>query len=424
MAVSRFNSLVGYARERTLLLGAISIRVVASAIYLVLLWAVARIDGPAAAADFVCVISFCYVSSMLGRFGTDQAIPRRAFHFRNVANSRASSILLTHLVTGLVSVPFAALIIQWISVALLGQTGTHLSTIEVAIIAMLFAVAQTFSVAAQSAGFSVRSAVVFPLASWLLLLAAIAFGLELSASTYLVCFGLPALFGLVVMWKGLRWYGVRPRARWLWEGRHYYIMAINFYSMAWVPNLFLHALVSPTDLVFINAAVRVAATQQLPASAAIAYFQPILAIKSIERRFNEIELILSRVIILNFAAQIFLILGGTFLLWAIKPPFDVRSAWIIGPFLVSNLIAGLLGPSGPTLSMMNAQAAMAKISTITTGAGLFASLLAAIYYGSIGYALVASTANIIQSGIYALMLWRRWGIFGMARVAQPNRIVK
>lgn len=398
-------------------LSAVGTRILASAAYLLLVLLVTHQAGAAEAANLICTVSFCYVSSMLGRIGTDQLIYSQSHQFRD-KQVAAADILLTHLCTGVLLVTLFSVIAQYIAIQLGGQTGTGMEVAEVALIGGLFSITQTLASALQARGLSITSVFVFPLSLWVLLATfQLEFG-HLGFLHYIIAMSVPITLAAFAIARFVPLHGGRVRRHWLWVGRHHYVMAISFYATNWMPNLYLQVLIPAGDLVAINAASRFGALQNMPASAATSYFQPSFAINAKEGRLAATENTLAWIISMNIAMQVamvliilplYLYLGNSLL--------DDSALYILAIFLVANAVIAILGPSGPVLSMMGNQATLAKVSFFIMACSIPIGAVAAIQFDAIGFAVAASAATVLQSVVYAVILRRRWGISGLGRIA-------
>lgn len=406
--------LTGFLRARLLPATAIGLRIIASAAYLLLIWLISKRDGVQATADFIFLISMFYVTSLMGRVGTDQLISANAIHFRKKVNSRGTSILFTHLMAGIFIVSLSSFTLMMILQLLFGVSAT-LNYFETISIAVLFSCVQTFSTAFQARGNILLSVFVFPLLSWIViglwLLVA-----SLSYSAYLLAFSLPVLIGLAQLVPSLQTGKTYFRRRWLLAGRHYYVMGVNFSITNWAPYLYLHAFVPAGELVLINTVARLMSLQAMPSNAAVQQFLPNFSMNKVSGRSDFNERIIGFIILLNIMSLILLILllAGIYLFY-VDLPLSGGDYFIVGAFFVANLVVSLLGPSGPVLSMMGAQVELARISTAIMLSGLISGILTTFAFGGKGYAIVFAVSTIVQAAIYTSLLNRRWGISGFRR---------
>jgi O-antigen/teichoic acid export membrane protein len=396
------------------LLIAMSVRVAASAVYVALIFLANRWSGAADVAGLVYILAICYIASALGRIGTDQLISARASHFRKPLGIKAGSILYTQLAYMVATVPLAALVIHY-GVALTGYAAPSvMPSLLLALTALSFALGQTVATTWQAMGHPTLTVLVFPLSSYLILLAMTLAGIGFSGPATALSFAVPALVGLIPL---LRRFPFRPHLlslRWLRESGHYFVMGINFYLAAWAPFTFMHTLLSAPDVVLVNLATRLAALQSLPSNAIAGYLMPVFAINTRDGNAAKTEKTMRDVILLTLVFQVvYLLLLWTLYVWAPDVAGLNTNGLIVLLFIlaIGQFINGLTGPVGPALLMAGEQKLMALTSTIITLVTLFTGIAAAKWGGATGFCLNLAAALIVQNLIYATFLTRKTGIF-------------
>jgi O-antigen/teichoic acid export membrane protein len=401
------------SQHTLLLLLAMASRMFASAMYVVTVFLVNRNVTANDAAAFVYVIAICFVSSALGRIGSDQQISANAHLLRRKHLGKAASLFYVCLLVGLVLVPSVALLVHLVIVWISPASAPAVSLFTIAVTSSVFAAGQSIATMLQAKGMTLTPIVIFPLAPYVALgiLAALTPASVVPALP--LAFAIPTALGLLLALSVLRF---RPRLfslRWMKDSWLYYILDINHFVGAWAPFTYLHLLLSAGDIVLLNLATRISALQSMPSNAVGAYLMPQFAINFKEGNKRLTEAVMAKVILVTLAFQVFYLVALV-LLYIYNPLIagvQVDTMIIILIVLsVGQFVNGLTGPVGPALLMSGNRAFMAKTSWIIFVASIALGIILAKWGGVLAFSFGVAISVITQNLIYSWVLYRRTGI--------------
>jgi O-antigen/teichoic acid export membrane protein len=424
-ACQAIDSGEGLLRSWGKLTFAMGLRVGASVCYLALVTLIAQRSGAASAAELVYVFAIAFVSSNLGRYGADQQIAKNASIFRTKRILRAGSLISTHAVCAVTTVPVIAIAIHVIALSF--GDAAKLAFLPpplwvIALAAAGLALGQTASAAWQAAGFPTASVVVFPFATYALL-----------ALVYVVA---PSMLQDAYGWSGAFTGGVGlgalffkkiiivmpPRLAWLRHNGYFYIMGLSFYISAWLPFVYLPSILSAADVVLLNLAVRLSSIQSLPSNAIAGYLMPQFAVHAERKEFAKIEGTMRQVITITAAFQVLYLVALLVALKVFPQMAGLNVPQLIPVFLilsVGQVINGLTGPVGPALLMLGQQRAMAFYSLFACVAVTIVGYWIAGLWGAIGFAVVVAFFVSLQNFVYFWLLTSQTGLNPFRNRSRP-----
>jgi O-antigen/teichoic acid export membrane protein len=409
------------SQHTLLLLLAMAIRILASAMYVLTVFLVNRNASSNDAAAFVYVIAICFVSSALGRIGSDQQISANADLLRRKYPVKAASLFYVCLLTGFVLVPSIAVLVHlgivWISLASAPQIGIF----TIAMTAMVFAAGQSIATMLQAKGMTITPILIFPLIPYVVLgVTAVAAPTQTLAALP-AAFAVPMALGLLLSVRMLPFVPRLFSLRWMKDSWHFYVLDINHFVGAWAPFTYLHLLLSAGDIVLLNLATRISALQSMPSNAVGAYLMPQFAINFKDGNKKATEAVMAKVILVTLAFQ-FVYLVALVLLYAFNPIIGgVKIDTMIIILIVLSIgqfVNGLTGPVGPALLMAGNKSFMAKTSWVIFVASILLGVVLAKLGGVLAFSFGVALAVVTQNLIYSYMLYRRTGISmsGMVKV--------
>jgi O-antigen/teichoic acid export membrane protein len=409
------------SQHTLLLLLAMATRILASAMYVLTVFLVNRNASSNDAAAFVYVIAICFVSSALGRIGSDQQISANADLLRRKHLVKAASLFYVCLLTGLVLVPAVAVLVHvgiiWISPASAPQVGIF----TIAVTAMVFAAGQSIATMLQAKGMTVTPILIFPLLPHVVLGVTAVVAPTQTLAALPAAFAVPMALGLLLALRVLPFVPRLFSLRWMKDSWHYYILDINHFVGAWAPFTYLHLLLSAGDIVLLNLATRISALQSMPSNAVAAYLMPQFAINYKDGNRKATEAVMAKVILVTLAFQFFYLVALA-LLYVFNPSIGgVKIDTMIIILIVLSIgqfVNGLTGPVGPALLMSGNRSFMAKTSWVIFVASIILGIILAKLGGVLAFSFGVAFAVIAQNLIYSYVLYRRTGISlaGMAKV--------
>jgi O-antigen/teichoic acid export membrane protein len=265
----------------------------------------------------------------------------------------------------------------------------------------------------QARGHSLLPIVVFPFTSYAIIAASAVLRPDLTVSVMIWSFVIPAIIGML--------YGVwvmpprrlRLRWRWLTSSLYFYMLDISHFVGAWAPFTYLHLILTPSEVVILNLATRLASLQSMPSNAVGAYLAPQFSINFKTNTTSETEVTMMRVLTISLLFQLFYSAALIVLLFVTPTIAGIDTSKLVLILLVLSIgqfVNGMTGPVGPALLMSGSRMLMVFTSwTILFLATLFGVLLA-MAGGVLAFSISISVASLAQNLIYAFYLNQRTGI--------------
>jgi O-antigen/teichoic acid export membrane protein len=404
---------ISLSRKTIHLLAAMGARICASAMYVLAVFLVNRNATAEDASALIYVISVCFVSFALGTVGLDHQIPAHAIYFQRKASPKAVSIFYTFILAQTILVPAVAMLIHGVFSSFNTTGLPQVSLLYMGTTALAFSLAQTIAVVMQARGHSLLPIVVFPFTSYAIIAASAVLRPDLTVSVMIWSFVIPAIIGMLYGLWVMPPRRLRLRWRWLTSSLYFYMLDISHFVGAWAPFTYLHLILTPSEVVILNLATRLASLQSMPSNAVGAYLAPQFSINFKTNTTSETEVTMMRVLTISLLFQLFYSAALIVLLFVTPTIAGIDTSKLVLILLVLSIgqfVNGMTGPVGPALLMSGSRMLMVFTSwTILFLATLFGVLLAMVG-GVLAFSISISVASLAQNLIYAFYLNQRTGI--------------
>jgi len=396
------------------ILQAISVRVAASATYVLAVFLVNRNATTEDAAALVYLVSICFVSSALGRIGSDQQLAAHASNFRSSIRIKAASLYYSRVLLCVTVVPLVAIALHG-TILLFGTAPIQKVSLPLAAIsAALFALSQTSATTWQASGFPTVTVIIFPFIAYASLCTIAVWDVSLILQSFPYAFGVPAALGFALCAWRLPFRLDTLSLNWVRQSWSYYLIDINFYLGAWAPFTYLHFILTPAEIVILNLATRLAALQSMPSNSISSYLMPAFSISFRERNMEQVRSIMTQVILLTMGFQA-LYMAALLFAYFLSPQvlgMDTDGLILVLIILaIGQFVNGLAGPIGPALLMSGAKRLMAISSWVLLVCSTIAGIVFAIFGGVLAFSVSISLAVIAQNFLYIWFLHQRTGVF-------------
>jgi O-antigen/teichoic acid export membrane protein len=395
------------------LLAAMGARICASAMYVMAVFLVNRNATPEDASALIYVISVCFVSFALGTIGLDHQIPAHAIYFRRKSSPKAVSIFYTFIAAQAILVPACAMSIHGVISSFHATGVPQLGLPYVGITALAFSLAQTIAVVMQARGHSLMPIMIFPFTSYAMIAASTVVRPDLTVSVMIWSFVLPAIAGMIYGLWVMPPKRLRLRWRWLSSSLYFYMLDISHFVGAWAPFTYLHLFLTPSEVVILNLATRLASLQSMPSNAVGAYLAPQFSINFKTNMTSETEATMMRVLMISLLFQVLYSIALIVMLFVVPAIGGIDTSKLLFILLVLSVgqfINGITGPVGPALLMSGSRMLMVLTSWTIFILATALGVMLALAGGVLAFSISISLATIAQNLIYAFYLNRRTGI--------------